>query len=394
MMRNELLNETLFRIDNGSVDSNKFYTILLDAKAAAVSENMCDITEKLLIREKENAKIALDHLWDLKKNLFKEKNGTIDLLINFYQDKMDVLRNKEEHLKKVSRDSRSLLEEKRRHDEEIATVKQQVLECNKELNDLSAKLEKLKTREQELQLIEMQLTKELDNNENEIVNGLYEIILPAQAMFKNEGASESKVEEKQVSPQVNAPQTPFIQFNDTEVSSKPDMPVEPPARSIQDTHLESNVPRSVLDLAFEQPPYPKSVVKTTGGRVIGEYYYDSAVYKNERHYIFNSRFFCDHLFENYKLLKQRFDQTIYSEMLQMIEDASKRINDHEKIHFEVSTNEMLNEKTLRQLRLDTKSRAMDEIEKFCQRLKAKIDLMGMNYRIMLQEQMQRCISKK
>jgi hypothetical protein len=55
---------------------------------------------------------------------------------------------------------------------------------------------------------------------------------------------------------------------------------------------------------------------------------------------------------------------------------------------------MLNEKTLRQLRLDTKSRAMDEIEKFCQRLKAKIDLMGMNYRIMLQEQMQRCISKK
>jgi hypothetical protein len=150
----------------------------------------------------------------------------------------------------------------------------------------------------------------------------------------------------------------------------------------------------VLDLAFEQPPYPKSVVKTTGGRVIGEYYYDSAVYKNERHYIFNSRFLCDHLFENYKLLKQRFDQTIYSEMLQMIEDASKRINDHEKIHFEVSTNEMLNEKTLRQLRLDTKSRAMDEIEKFCQRLKAKIDLMGMNYRIMLQEQMQRCISKK
>jgi hypothetical protein len=118
------------------------------------------------------------------------------------------------------------------------------------------------------------------------------------------------------------------------------------------------------------------------------------VYKNERHYIFNSRFFCDHLFENYKLLKQRFDQTIYSEMLQMIEDASKRINDHQKIHFEVSTNEMLNEKTLRQLRLDTKSRAMDEIEKFCQRLKAKIDLMGMNYRIMLQEQMQRCISKK
>jgi hypothetical protein len=122
MIRNERLNETLFRVDNGSVDSNKFYTILLDAKAAAVSENMCDITEKLLIREKDNAKTALDHLWNLKKNLFKEKNGTIDLLINFYQDKMDVLRNKEEHLKKVSRDSRNLLEERRKHDEEIAML--------------------------------------------------------------------------------------------------------------------------------------------------------------------------------------------------------------------------------------------------------------------------------
>lgn len=73
MIRNERLNETMFRIDNGSVDSNKFYTILLDAKAAAVSENMCDITEKLLARERENAKIALDHLWGLKKICLKKK---------------------------------------------------------------------------------------------------------------------------------------------------------------------------------------------------------------------------------------------------------------------------------------------------------------------------------
>lgn len=395
MIRNERLNETLFRIDNGSVDSNKFYTILLDAKAAAVSENMCDITEKLLARERENAKIALDHLWGLKKNLFKEKNGTIDLLINFYQDKMDVLRNKEEHLKKVSRDSRNLLEEKRKHDEEIANVKQQVQECTKELNELTEKLEKLKTREQELQLIEMQLTKELNNNENEIVNGLYEIILPAQGIFKNESnESQQDVAAPQLSKQEIVPQSPVVKAIEPEVDTKADTSVEPASIPADTADIVANVPRSVLDIALEQPPYPKSVVKTTGGRIIGEYYYDAAVYKNERHYIFNSRFFSDHLYQNYRLLKQRFEQSIYAEILQMVEDASKRINDNEKLHFEVSTNEILNDKTLKQLRLDAKSRSLDEIEKFCSRLKAKIDALGVNYRIMLQEQMQRCTGSR
>jgi hypothetical protein len=394
MMRNERLNETLFRVDNGSVDSNKFYTILLDAKAAAVSENMCDITEKLLLREKDNAKTALDHLWNLKKNLFKEKNGTIDLLINFYQDKMDVLRNKEEHLKKVSRDSRSLLEERRKHDEEIANVKQQVQECTKELNELNAKLEKLKTREQELQLIEMQLATELNNNENEILNGLYEIILPTQGIFKNENDAGQIMEASPYPVQKAVRQTPVVQASDTEINPKPDSVIEQSENEVDDTNLLTNVPRSVLDLAFEQPPFPKSVVKTTGGRIIGEYYYDSSVYKNERHYIFNSRFFCEHLHENYKLLKQRFEQSIYAETLQMVEDALKRITDNEKLHFEVATNEILNDKTLKQLRLDAKSRSLDEIEKFCSRLNAKIDALGVNYRILLQEQMQRCIGKR
>ncbi|MBN1600615.1 MAG: hypothetical protein JW915_03350 [Chitinispirillaceae bacterium] len=393
MMRNERLNETLFRVDNGSVDSNKFYTILLDAKAAAVSENMCDITEKLLIREKDNAKTALDHLWNLKKNLFKEKNGTIDLLINFYQDKMDVLRNKEEHLKKISRDSRNLLEERRKHDEEIANVKQQVQECTKELNELNAKLDKLKTREQELQLIDMQLGKELNNNENEILNGLYEIILPGQGFFKNECDAPTDEEIAASSVENAVQQSPFVQISDTEVSPENES-MDKSQDEVDDTNLMSNVPRSVLDLAFEQPPYPKSVVKTTGGRIIGEYYYDSSVYKNERHYIFNSRFFCEHLYENFKLLKQRFEQSIYAEILQMVEDASKRISDNENLHFEVSTNEILNDKTLKQLRLDAKARSVDEIEKFCTRLKAKIDALGVNYRILLQEQMLRCIGKK
>lgn len=394
MIRNERLPESMFRMEDNPVDSNKFYTILLDAKAAAISENMCDITEKLLVREKENAKIALDHLWDLKKNLFMEKNGTIDLLINFYQDKMDVLRSKEEQIKKVSRDSRNLLEEKRKRNEEIASVKQQVQECSREITELSAKLEKLKIREQELQLIEMQLTKELNTNENEIVNSLYEIILPQQDFNRPEPVQPVKTAPVVQESKPEQPVVPSVAAEQVDKQSTEIMAADFPPVTIDETNIVPAIPRSVYDIAQEQPAFPKSVVKTTRGRIIGEYYYDASVYKNERHYIFNSRFFCDRLRDNLKLLKQRYEQTVFAEMLQMIEDAPKRIAENNKLHFEISTNEILNEKTLKQLRLDTKARSLDEVEKFCNRLKAKIEALGMNYRSMLQEQMQRCTGKK
>ena len=91
-------------------DANKLYSILLDTRASSVSETMYDIVERIFKNEKENSKSALEQLWSLKKNLEQEdEHSTIDLLLNFYQEKMNVLRKKEEHIKKVSRDSRELL---------------------------------------------------------------------------------------------------------------------------------------------------------------------------------------------------------------------------------------------------------------------------------------------
>lgn len=168
---------TMSGLENSSTDANKFYSIMLDARAIKVSANMCDIAEKLVQCEKENAKQALEQLWALKKNLTSEKNGTIDLLIKFYQEKIDMLRAKEEHIRKVSTDSRGLLEEKRKKDEEIASIKQQISDCSGEMKEMKANLDRLTIKEAELSLIESQVRKELDNNENEIVNGLYEIIL-------------------------------------------------------------------------------------------------------------------------------------------------------------------------------------------------------------------------
>jgi seryl-tRNA synthetase len=182
MKKIEELSESTVNLSKSTKDSNKFYSILLDARATTVSENTYDIAERLLRGETDNAKAALEHLWSLKKTMQQESGEatTIDMLIQYYQKKMDVVRTKEEFIKKISRDSRTLLEEKRTRDSEIATIKQEITDCTAEVQELSAKLEKLKVKEQELTLIDSQLKKELLVNENEIINGLYEIILSQQ----------------------------------------------------------------------------------------------------------------------------------------------------------------------------------------------------------------------
>ncbi len=503
MRRVEKIPESVFGLESSSsVDTNRFYSILLDAKTASVSENMCDITEKLLHAEKENAKSALEQLWNLKKNLLSQNAGTLDMVINFYQDKIDILRNKEEYIKKISKDSRSLLEEKRKRDEEIATVKQQIDDCTKEMTELKQKLDKLKVKEQELDLIDEQLKKELNSNENEIVNGLYEIILSQQERenelrkLRQQGAplldtnmnfaADIKAieahKELVASESDDSMEQPFIRPEDIISSGTPIEPaslgrhiepvslgrhIEPvslgkhiePASSekfIEPDLLRKNIEPALSGRNIEpalsgrniepalsgrniepalsgrniepaslgkiiepalsgkqiepaslykpldqnndlgnpvipDPVFPKSVVKTTNGRVIGEYYYDGKVYKNERHYIFNSKFFSERLSGNVKFLKQKFDQTVYSEVIQMIHQAYKRSVENKNFHFEVSTNEILNDKTLKQLWQNAKIRNIEEVERFCARLKAKIEALGNNYKAMLQEQMKRCI---
>lgn len=396
MRRVERMSESVFGLDNSTVDANRFYSILLDARAASVSENMCDIADKLLQGEKENAKAALEQLWSLKKSLVTEKNGTIDLLITFYQDKMDVLRGKEDYLKTVSRDSRKLLEEKRKRDEEVASVKQQITDCTRELSELTTKLDSYKIKEQELILIEYQLKTELNRNENEIVNGLYEIIL-AQQDDPSEAPEQLYRDEQEYTPEE---QGRFAQsderviadtFERPEVGDKTDDAVSDDEICSDEQNeglLEGKdtVPVKVFDL----PPFPKSVVKTTKGRVIGEYFYEGKVYKNERHYIFNTAFFSEKLLDYIKVLNQKFDLSVYAEMLQMIQDAYKRITDNARLHFEVATNEILNEKNLKQLWQDAKLRSMVDVERLGMRLRAKIDALGNNYMAMLHEQMQRC----
>ncbi|MFP4012828.1 MAG: hypothetical protein ACLFVQ_01975 [Chitinispirillaceae bacterium] len=383
MKRVDRGSDAVLNLGGSSVDSNRFYSILLDARAANVSENMYDIAEKLLHSEKDNAKLALDQLWALKKNMqHQDACGTIDLLIEYYQEKIDVLRDKEESIKKVSKDTRSLIEDKRKKDEEIATVKNQISDCTRELNELQTKLDSLKKREEELLFIDQQLKKEIATNESQMVNGLYEIILrqPEQP------EAEQDVNSTVVLPVESQQKT---DAEAEEKGSEPDM--EEADESSSSEKAESSRPEPAV---AEPVVYPKSVVKTTGGRIIGEYYYNGKVYKNERQYVYNSRFLSDRLCAGVKILKLKFSQELFSELMQMVEDAGKRVKDSSRIHFEVSTNEILNEKNIKQLLQDLKLRSFDEVEKFGSRLKAKIDVLGTNYGVMLQEQMQRCAENR
>jgi hypothetical protein len=411
----EKLPDTMFTLSKSTPDSNRFYSILLDTRASTMSETMYDTAEKLLQGEKENAKAALEHLWSLKKNMQNpDEVSTIDLLIQYYQNKIDVLRNKEEHIKKVSRDSRGLLEDKRKRDAEVATIKQEIADCTSELKDLGSKLEKLKIKEQELTLIEGQLQKELVVNENEIINGLYEIIIinsQEEPSASNGLSDKLRAQAEDTAAEGNLPiiapssarlaETEINPLVSDETAQIP-VPIGVSKQSNRPQIIEELAPKEPKEetdyVVYRQPeeqlpaPYPKSVVKTTKGRVVGEYYYDAKSYKNKRHYIFNSKFFLEQLSQGLMAYTTKNDETVHTELLQMIQDAYKRISENSSMHFEIATNEILNDKTIKELWRDVKMKNIVDATRFCKRLGAKISALGANYREILIEQMDRYVT--
>jgi len=424
MNRIRNMENSVFGAAGSSTDANRLYSILLDTRASAVSENMYDIAEKLMKNEKDNAKMALEQLWSLKKNLADENIArTVDMLINFYQEKLDVLRGREEHIRKVSKDSRELLEEKRKRDSEVATVKQEMEQCSVEVERLNTKMHVLEVKEQELTLIGSQVEKELQLNANEVVNGLYEIILASQESVDHSSLTLDKELQEEL------PETPPAEDNAAEIDikelkeekaekEKPAEAENTPDIFNDDSDLAAyetqEITRDELKQEIEKTketvtddtdifetytavlkekekkievPFPKSVVKTTRGAVIGEYYYDRKVYKNKRHYIYNSEFFLRKLSDSVTICKESFDQARYNESVQIIQDAHKRISGKSSLHFEVSTNEILNKNVLNDLAQGIARKEYDDILEVCSRLKAKFEALGNNYVEMLQEQM-------
>jgi hypothetical protein len=252
-------------------------------------------------------------------------------------------------------------------------------------------MHKLSVREQELTLIDTQLSKELKVNENEVVNGLYEIIL---ANHQETLQAEEATQQMPLEP-LEPLSAPSLQVQEalTEAIELPELP-----ELSEPFEIHAPLPPSpeydsarVIAAVQQLPPapFPKSVVKTTRGRIIGEYFYDSRAYKDKRHYVFNSRFFFENAMASVKSLRAHFDQERYNDLIQMTQDAVKRVTQNQNIHFEVSTNEILNHKSLKELLGLIKVRSWDELERFASRLGAKIGALNGNYQIVLREQMER-----
>jgi hypothetical protein len=423
MERNTEISGSLFGVPTSRTDANRLYSILLDARASSVSENMYDIADRLLSSEKENAKVVLEHLWALKNNMQGQTDtGTVDLLIEFYQNKMDVVRNREERIKKIGKDSRTLLEEKRKRDAELATIKQEIQDCSTEIETLTQKLQKLKVKEQELSLIEQQVGKELMSNSNEVINGLYEIILPVQEADAAQEAQEAAEPRGAIIPE-SASEEPDEPGGDTaqgenavehrEETDAPDEQRTPAAREGESIAGLENEEAAPAELSEERdgaqlsagatvqlnympdvtppptPSYPKSVVKTTKGRVIGEYYYDPKAYRNRRQYVYSSMFFARCFGGVLRRLQKQVDQNAVAEAMQIVQDVYKRVKENGSIHLEVSTNEILNERNLKDLLIGLKARRFEEAARFAGRLQAKVDALGVNYVTLLDEQMAR-----
>jgi hypothetical protein len=376
-------------VDTGdkAVDGSRLHSILLDARASKASENMFQIADGLLGNEKENAKRALEHLWALKRTIETDGDtGTLDLLIQHYQDKLNILRHREQNVRRLSKESRSLLEEKRKRDAEFTKVKNEIEECTAEFERLSEQLHKLKAKEQELGLIGRHLNKELQINTNEIVNGLYEIILSQQSIEAG-GATTAPPAPAYAprDPEVAAAEPSETGQSATEAKVYGDETDDGEGKTGEAAEEEGKSEKEVVDqrgtVAIDIPPlYPKSVVKTTKGTVVGEYYYDPKAQKGRRHYIYNGSF-----------LLTQLGEARYAEAAQIMQDATRRVETGPNLHFEEATEEILNVDALREALEGMRKKRYDGAAGLCDRLEARIAELGGRYNAMLGEQMSRLV---
>ncbi len=355
MIKSVARSKGMFAENIMDTDANRLYSMLLDSKASAAAGNVYEISESLLREEKENTKKALDKLWRLKKNLSEdEDNGTISIMIEYYQGKLDLIRKREQRISKISRDSREMLSEKRKRDSEMAKIHEELRDSKGELERLNKKIDKLKTKEQELKLVDMQLSRELASNTNEIINGLYEML------------TSSGMDNEDYSEEGDAGDTGENQDDSSEGQN-----------------LENSKGKIVVDI-------PRKVIKDSQGRVTGEYYVAPDSGKENSHYIYNSIFFLKILSRNISLLKKGYDEEVYNHTAAVLKGLRDKLNGSiPRLHFDVSTNEFLNIKTVNSIFDNLERRRYDDILYLLKKLKAKIKAMGGNYAEILREQLEK-----
>jgi hypothetical protein len=156
------------------LQDNRIFHALTTAYENNQQQEIYGATENIVRREKELCELALG---DLKRLSGKgDPDGTLKLVMDHYQQRLDVAKEKEDKINHLSEDSRKMMEEYKKRTQELADVKRTLMESQSKLRDLAKSTEKLIKKEEELRFIETNLRSELDKNKRNLINGLYEIV--------------------------------------------------------------------------------------------------------------------------------------------------------------------------------------------------------------------------
>lgn len=156
------------------LQDNRIFHALTTAYENNQQQEIYGATENIVRREKELCELALG---DLKRLSGKgDPDGTLKLVLDHYQQRLDVAKEKEDKINNLSEDSRKMMEEYKKRTQELADVKRTLMESQSKLRELAKTTEKLIKKEEELRFIETNLRSELDKNKRNLINGLYEIV--------------------------------------------------------------------------------------------------------------------------------------------------------------------------------------------------------------------------
>lgn len=372
------------------LQDNKIFHALTSAYENNQQHEIYNATENIIRREKELCEMALA---DLKKlgGGKKEQDDTLKLVVEHYQSRLEVAKEKEEKINLLSEDSRKMMEEYKKRTQELAEVKRNMMESQSKLRELAKTTERLIKKEEELRFIESNLRTELENNKRNIINGLYEIVHDF-----SEAAPEPIIVAAPVQiaePVLEAEPIHIIQAPKAEtVTSEIPKPIEVPAPRLfteglfrTETHsssdniwskdeIQNNPPTQLAGTFIPssrlQPIAPKdrdqdlitkaarlkmfepgksmvskSMVKTADGEVISEFFYFPLHPKEGRHYIFNSLYATASLLS----LKSTNPNALPERIKTVFTDLMSRLNNGQNIHLESFLSEEINKAVLTKL---------------------------------------------
>jgi len=337
-----------------------------------------ELSERIIARESSYTKAALEELWAFENGIDGKNEKcaeNVEQLIEHYQDKMDRLRDKEETLIRISRESVKMIEDRQQKGEELLRIRKELADTENEVAVLQRKCEKLASRKQELESFESEYESKLGGNQEQLVDGLFEIALLRRPATEASTGAAVKPQSPTEDP-VSRSQPESLAVRDLGIPSL-EIAVEPDNRPFFEKVEKPSV------------TYPKSIVKTSTGKVIGEYFYDPVVDKTKRNYVYNGRYFAEQLDLGIATFLSSREESLLQTLVQMTADGLSRTAKSGNIHFEISTNEILNSKSMTEVLSALRTHNVEGVCQFVRRYKAKLEALGANYEAMLAEQVRR-----